>query len=522
MRSRFTNTIKENTIDNRANIEGLVLSSLVQDLSLISEFNLNEQDFKYDKSKFFFGLIRDLSKKYKEIDEVTVATHVGNSPTLSESYKENGGWDSFKRLYELGNSKNYDKYVDDLLKVNMIEKLKKKLPGWDETKEIEIDGVKVKPVDKFPLMTSSQVYDFIELLIADVAVDSMGDDIVVENLVYSEEDINLLKEGSNEGTPYSVSMRWINESGEERYTLGCPSLSNITNGCTRRNGVFTIAGTSGLGKSTWMFTSVVLGLVESGEKVLIVSNEMTSEYFKNILLSYVCSNVYNYHSVTRKKISNWDFSSEEEIIVRKAMKFIEDKYSDNIKFIAMNEFSIEKITKIAKKLALSEGFGALCVDTFKSETSSEDVVNNMVQGARDLDIFGKKMNMIVIMTMQIGTYAENKVSYLSAAELSNSKQVKETCNTLLLFRKVANDIELDPSKTKFYLKPYKMVKDTLRNKLIPQEITLDTDKKYVLCFVNKNREGDSDQVLIYSFDGRRGMFVEEGYAGFVSRGQLSY
>ena len=68
MRSRFTNTIKENTIDNRANIEGLVLSSLVQDLSLISEFNLNEQDFKYDKSKFFFGLIRDLSKKYKEID----------------------------------------------------------------------------------------------------------------------------------------------------------------------------------------------------------------------------------------------------------------------------------------------------------------------------------------------------------------------------------------------------------------------------------------------------------------------
>ena len=404
----------------------------------------------------------------------------------------------------------------------MIEKLKKKLPGWDETKEIEIDGVKVKPVDKFPLMTSSQVYDFIELLIADVAVDSMGDDIVVENLVYSEEDINLLKEGSNEGTPYSVSMRWINESGEERYTLGCPSLSNITNGCTRRNGVFTIAGTSGLGKSTWMFTSVVLGLVESGEKVLIVSNEMTSEYFKNILLSYVCSNVYNYHSVTRKKISNWDFSSEEEIIVRKAMKFIEDKYSDNIKFIAMNEFSIEKITKIAKKLALSEGFGTLCVDTFKSETSSEDVVNNMVQGARDLDIFGKKMNMIVIMTMQIGTYAENKVSYLSAAELSNSKQVKETCNTLLLFRKVANDIELDPSKTKFYLKPYKMVKDTLRNKLIPQEITLDTDKKYVLCFVNKNREGDSDQVLIYSFDGRRGMFVEEGYAGFVSRGQLSY
>lgn len=521
MRSRLTNTITESNIDNRANIEGLVLSSLAQDLSLISEFNLSEQDFKYDKTKFFFGLIRDLSKKYREIDEVTVGSYVANSPSLNESYKNNGGWDSLKKIYELGNHKNYDKYVDDLLKLNMIEKLKKKLPGWDESKEIEIDGVKVKPIDKFPLMTSSQLYNFIELLIADVAVDSMGDDIVVENLVYSEEDIKLLKEGSNEGTPYSISMSWIDENGQEQYVPGCPYLSEITNGCTRRNGVFTIAGTSGLGKSTWMFTSVVLGLVESGEKVLIVSNEMTSEYFKNILLSYVCSNVFNYHSVTRKKISNWDFNREEEIIIRKAMKFIDEKYRDNIKFIAMNEFSIEKITKIAKKLALSEGFGVLCVDTFKSETSSDDVVNNMVQGARDLDIFGKKMDMIVIMTMQIGTYAENKVSYLSAAELSNSKQVKETCNTLLLFRKVVNDIELDPSKTKFYLKPYKLVKG-LRSKPEPKEIELDPNKRYVLCFVNKNREGESDQVIIYSFDGRRGMFVEEAYAGFVSRGQLSY
>ena len=92
----------------------------------------------------------------------------------------------------------------------------------------------------------------------------------------------------------------------------------------------------------------------------------------------------------------------------------------------MPDFSIEKILKISKKLILSEGFDTIFIDTFKSEQNSDDSVKEMVMSMRDLDSFGKKMDVAVVVTMQIATYAENKTAYLSAAELSGSKQTKET------------------------------------------------------------------------------------------------
>lgn len=506
-------------MNNRGEIESLVISVLLQDLSLIADVSLTDKDFMFPKTKFFFGLVRELSKKYKDIDEVTLGVHVSTSPSLKESYDNHGGWESVSRVTSMGSIHNFNQYIDELEKSNLLMSLESR--GFNIEKEVEFNGRLIKPIDKFPNMTASQVYDFYEMLLADSAVsNTLTDDIEVETLIFTDEEIEKKKSGDSIGTSYSVSIAW-EEDEEERYITACPSLSNLTNGVTKRNGVFTIAGTSGIGKTTWSLTSLLLPLVHNGSKVIIFSNEQTSDVFKDMLLSYVTKNVFKCYTINRKKIKNWDLTEEEEVIAKKAIQFTKERFLDNIKFISMPEFSIDKILKISKKLILSEGFDTIFIDTFKSEQNSDDSVKEMVMSMRDLDAFGKKMDVAIIATMQIATYAENKTAYLSAAELSGSKQTKETMNVLLLFRKVANDIELDTKNKKFYLQPYRYKVDALSKELKREELELNPNKKYLLCFLNKNREGSDGNVLIYSFDGHSSRFVEEGYAGHVSRSQLS-
>ena len=65
-------------MNNRGEIESLVISALFQDLSLIADVSLTDKDFIFPKTKFFFNLVKELSKKYKEIDEVTLGVYVSS------------------------------------------------------------------------------------------------------------------------------------------------------------------------------------------------------------------------------------------------------------------------------------------------------------------------------------------------------------------------------------------------------------------------------------------------------------
>ena len=88
-------------------------------------------------------------------------------------------------------------------------------------------------------------------------------------------------------------------------------LNSEFNGVCRRNGVFFIGASSGSGKTT-VTLQIVLGLIEAGEKVLFISNEQTSRgYFKDLLMAFVCINVFRCFTISRKKISKWTLSDEE-------------------------------------------------------------------------------------------------------------------------------------------------------------------------------------------------------------------
>lgn len=544
--------------NNEIMIESLVISCLFQDMTLVGDYNIDSSYFDNPKTKFFFELIDGLSKSYKELNEVTVATFVAQNKNLNETYDKYEGWKSIERVRGLAELLNVEKHVDDLCKQNLIRELESK--GFNIKKKIEIEGVEVRPRDLFSEMTCNEVYEFYEMLLTNSSVATSGSDMIVEDLFYTDEEIEKIESGEDStAISYDITLRWIDDYGKERYKKNFKNLNNVTDGISYDNGIFLVGAASGCGKSLISFL-MALGMVESNEKCLFISNEQGCRYFKNLLISYIATNVFNCPSITRRKVKHMDFNEHEREVFRKANKFVKDKYSDRLKFLSVIDFNIDRILKLVKKYRLSYGYQGCVIETFKSSNAeTSDIVNELVEGSRKLDKFAKKCQCRIIIPMQLRTSTNMKTSYLTSSEISNSKQVVEVCNTILLMRKILPD-ELDISNKKLFLKPFRWVMDEETNEYkkkylnvidsksdeentetkeadsprrrrrrstnstdTKNDFSIDKNKTYRLLFVDKAREGSDDKkILLMEMNGSNGDMHEVAWVDNVYTGQLSY
>ena len=110
-------------LKNRTMIEGLLVGTMLKDLTLFADIKLKEDDFIKDKYKFFYGLGKSMSLGYSELDEVTIASFIESNEVLKDTYISYGGWDSVKKAIEIGNVNNIDKYYNDIQKSNLIVSL---------------------------------------------------------------------------------------------------------------------------------------------------------------------------------------------------------------------------------------------------------------------------------------------------------------------------------------------------------------------------------------------------------------
>ena len=106
-------------MQDRGMIEGLVLSCIYQDLTLVTE--LEPDFFSTDKSIFYFVLAREMSKTIKEVDMISVCAWC-NTNGLLQVFEGYGGYESINNLLKLeGNVDNFYSYVDDLRKHVLIQ-----------------------------------------------------------------------------------------------------------------------------------------------------------------------------------------------------------------------------------------------------------------------------------------------------------------------------------------------------------------------------------------------------------------
>lgn len=520
-------------MQDRIMCESLILSCIYQDLTYVTE--LEEEFFSDDKTVFYFVLAREMSKSIKKVDMISVNSWCGANG-LTEVFNSYGGYESIKNLIELhGNLENFDSYIDDLRKHILIEGYTEL--GIDLNREYEVKGEKFVPMEVLPFMNSIQFGSTIQSIFLDMGAKVIESNDKFESLHFTEEEIEKKKTGELEHTSQFDITVTYQENGEDRYIQSFRMLNDEVNGVCRKNGVFFLGASSGSGKTT-VSLSIILGLIESGEKVLLTSNEQTSNYFKDLLSAYICINVFKCRSITRKKISKWTLNEEEKKVFYQANEFIKDKYEGKLTFWGVSEFNIDKIESKMKKLKMTEGYRYMVLDTFKADLSAgTNVTNEYVELSRELDSFGRKHDIGIICPIQLLS-STDKLSYLTASQITNGKQIKEVASKIILFRKCRNQIELNEENKQFFLKPFLWQKNELTGayekrylKMIdstkPDEkkyeydrFCVDVSKRFLVFIIDKNRSGADSIVYLYQFDANSGKLIEKGLCDHISYGVL--
>lgn len=256
--------------------------------------------------------------------------------------------------------------------------------------------------------------------------------------------------------------------------------------------------------TSFIFENMVIPFAEAGTGVGIISNEMQSKAYKNLLLVHILTHDLNYWKITRKKLSIGHFNDEELEMLRKAAAITKEKYS-NIRFVKMFENDTSKVIQHIKRLARS-GTKAIIFDTMKAsdDSSGDNMWQSLLMDSRKIFNAVSKEQVALICTFQLALHTTNQ-RWLDATCLSNSKQIKEVVAQAVFCRALWQD---EYTGEKNDCEPYYRDKN---NPKIKKPFILDKNKKYIVAFLNKTRSDETDQTILFQFDGQWNRWQEIGF-----------
>lgn len=469
--------------DGRNAVEASFIFCLWKQPDLYSDYGAlndnNDETIKTEDGTFYYSLGKQLYKQgFKAFDNVSVYTFLEDKPTVKKHFEKLGGYKTVEELRSLVDVENTDAYFDQIAKMNTLMMLHDK--GFNV-----LDNVK-----KLMKMTNQEVYDYYDYLLNSISLNT-GHDSVIEDLVIDQAYIDKCDAGEEMGLNYGKVCHILNY-----LTMGLP-LGEMT----------MIGGHSGAGKSSFIFECIVLPLVEQGIKVAIISNEQKIHSFQQLLLVHILTQDLDYWELTRKKIKMGHFTDSQKEMLELARQISAEKYP-NIKFVKLFDTDMAKTKKIIRKLA-KLGYQAAIYDTLKVEdTFDRSTWEQLLIQSRQLFQLGSKENIAVVTTFQIALSTLNK-RWLDAGCLSNGKQVKEVYSEMIYLRQLWDD---EYTGEKHDCKAYRLKRDA-NGKLtkVKEMITLDKDKKYLVAFLDKTRNDEDKQTVLYEWNGRFNKWTELGY-----------
>lgn len=474
--------------ENRDQIEAPFVFCFWKDPDLYDDYKfVNEKKddtLKSEDAQFYFNLGKALyNAGFRKFDNITVYGFLQNKPEVKETFDNYGGYREVENLKQLVNVENVDAYFDKIAKLNTLNSLCK----------LTFDSF--EDVGKFDKMSSQQVYDYFEYKLSDISIESTHD-VEEESLVIDDEFI----EECNTGDAVGIS-----------YAKNCPIMNYLTLGVPLGE-MFMIAGHSGVGKSSFVFENMVLPMAEEGVKVAIVSNEMRSKDYKIMLLSHILTKELNYWGLTRKQIKMGHFTNEQREMLNKAKKISQEKYS-SLGFIKLFDNDIGKVLKYIKKKS-KRGYQIFVWDTMKSDDSlDEKMFLQLLINSRKVFQLASKENIAIIPTYQLALYTVNQ-RYLDASCLANGKQIKEVFSEMIYMRQLWQD---EYTGEKYDCKAYQLQKnEDGKYTKVKRMIELDKDKKYIVAFLDKTRNDEDKQQVLYEVNGRFNSWKEIGYCNILN------
>lgn len=499
----------EKLLESRLTEEGNICGCLLNDLTLYDDCGLSSNDFVTKSGRMLFTIGKEIrDKRCYTFDEITFLSNV-NEDIKDKINNEFGGFRQIQNVMDAVSLKNYDSFLDDLNKSNIILALSRK--NFNLLDEMTLDnGKRVVPYQLFKKLTASEVIDFYEgtLSTLDTKINSSK---IVEQGFIDFDDAFLERLENKEEMGVSFGEAGVNINGDIIKTF--PFMSSNILGV--KHGTLNCwAAHSGAGKSTYMIT-VLMSLISQGERFTIVTNESSISDVKIQFLVWTLTRCLDYWEVSKKKLSSGNLTDKDKQMIQEARKYWKEHYLKAVKITSLSDADARLTCQIIKKDITRGGYSGFLVDTFKL---SMDVGNNdtfwmsLIRDTRSLTEIAMKYNVIGLMTVQLALNSLNRC-WIDASCLSNSRAIKETLSNLIMFRKVT-DLELDPSSP-YYIHPFRH-KQKEDGSWYEEEFLPDRSKVWRLFFIDKCRRGadsnDTGIAYLVRYDGDFCGFYESAKA----------
>lgn len=277
----------------------------------------------------------------------------------------------------------------------------------------------------------------------------------------------------------------------------------------RRNNKIFITGNSG--KSTFITSMMLYPFIKQGEIVTLISNELGYKQYLIMLITMVLTRELDYYKITRDKILKAKLTAEDIEKLKEAQAFINNNYKGGIKFINYNSSDIDIVIRNMKKYARL-GSRVVVYDTMKSPNSAnERAWADIIEASKLLTYTCQETNQALILSYQIAMHASTK-RFLTGTDLSQGKQIKEMITNHIIFRYLKPD---EYSGERYDVKPYRWKREETSGKTYKEYFKTDPDKRYIVVYVEKTRNGEDGKHLLYRFDGHHATYTELGYCTVV-------
>ena len=470
-------TIVKKVLQYKLGSEASVVAMMFEDPNLLKESNLTENDFHTEWWKVYFRILTGIviTEEKECASEVDIGLYLNKHPEQKKRYDEYGGYETIKRAKETVNIKNFDGYLKDLRKWNVVLKMIERGFPCD-------DGM----LSKFCDMSVEDIYDEYTVYLNDIFSNVDNNIQAYNGFDEMRELIDELDSGVGQGIPFA----------------NCDILNAETGGMLGGN-IIGIGASSGVGKSTLSINYIFPSMVKYNMRAVFIINEEDQTKFKKEALIWCCTNILK-KPIQKKILRDGGFDNETRNTLYEAAEWFEkQKDNHNITIIPLEQYTARTVIKLIKKYS-KMNYDVIVLDTLKEsyDSRNKESWKSLMTDCVDFYDCIKHTNTCMVITYQL---VKNKSRYLSNADIGISKGILDVFSVNIFFRR--------PFKTEFKgeresLYCYKFEGDSKKSKVA---FTLDKEKHYMIGFISKNRFGQSDIQIVSEADFSINKYQDIGY-----------
>lgn len=468
-------------LEYKLGAEASIVSMIYKNPDLLRETNLQLNDIHNNCWRVYFEIARDLivNEKKVTLSEVDIGLYLEKHPKLADKYyNEYGGYQTIENAGFYIKEENFESYVRDLRKWNVVARLVKHGFPCDKARLSEICD-----------MSAEELYDEYTVYLNDIFANIDNNIKSYNGFDGMKTLIDELDAGKNVGIPFA----------------NCDILNKETGGMLGGN-IIGFGASSGVGKSTLSINYVFPSMIKHDLKALFIINEEDEQKFRKEALVWYCSNVLK-HPIPKRVLRDGNFDKETKEVLYKAAEWFESqKEKRHITIIPLEQYTARTVIKLIKKYT-KMGCDVIVLDTLKESFDSRDKESwkSLMTDCVDFYDCIKHTNTCMIITYQL---VKNKSKYLTNADIGISKGILDIFSLNIFFRRPLQT-EFEGGKDELYCY------NPIKNSSSRTEFHLKKDRHYMIGFISKNRFGMSDIQIVSEADFSINQYKDLGYCTVV-------